>query len=283
MTVDKNNVNPHSPDNNSPDKSSLVTTNTWASLRRHTDARIGLGRTGISLPTEAHLDFQEAHARARDAVHIPLDTHALLHELKDSGLATLHLQSQANDRITYLQRPDKGRRLNGDSAACLKQQRDAHPEAEAVIVIADGLSSTAVQRHAAKLAVLIDGGLASQGLTRHPVCLVEQGRVAVGDEVGELLESRLAILLVGERPGLSSPDSLGIYYTYQPRVGLTDAARNCISNVRPAGTPPADACERLMWLVRESLKRQLSGVMLKDDSGDADAIDTDSPGNFLIQ
>ncbi|XUO83028.1 ethanolamine ammonia-lyase subunit EutC [Halomonas sp. KM007] len=283
MTVDKNNVNPHSPDKNSADKNPLVTANTWASLRRHTDARIGLGRTGISLPTEAHLDFQEAHARARDAVHIPLDTQALLRELDDSGLATLHLQSQAHDRITYLQRPDKGRRLNGDSAACLKQQRDAHPAAEAAIVIADGLSSTAVQRHAAKLAALIDQGLASQGLTRHPVCLVEQGRVAVGDEVGELLESRLVILLVGERPGLSSPDSLGIYYTYQPQVGLTDAARNCISNVRPAGIPPADACERLMWLVRESLKRQLSGVALKDESGDADAIDTDSPGNFLIQ
>ncbi|MGS2744984.1 ethanolamine ammonia-lyase subunit EutC [Halomonas sp. LS-001] len=273
MTVDQNDAHDNT----------LVTANAWASLRRYTDARIGLGRTGISLPTEAHLDFQEAHARARDAVHIPLDTHALLRELEDSGLATLHLHSQAHDRITYLQRPDKGRRLNGDAAACLKQQRDAHSAADAVIVIADGLSSTAVQRHAAKLAVLIDQGLASQGLTRHPVCLVEQGRVAVGDEVGELLESRLVILLVGERPGLSSPDSLGIYYTYQPRVGLTDAARNCISNVRPAGTPPADACERLMWLVRESLKRQLSGVTLKDDSGDADAIDTDSPGNFLLE
>ncbi len=273
MSVDKTSV----------DKNAIVIPNSWASLRRHTDARIGLGRSGISQPTEPQLEFQQAHARARDAVHIPLDVAQLERELADAGLQSLPLHSQAPDRATYLQRPDKGRRLDADSAAQLKQVSEQQSPVDATIVIADGLSSTAVQRHAARVAAAVDRRLAAEGLSRSPVCIVQQGRVAVGDEVGELLASRLLILLVGERPGLSSPDSLGIYYTYNPRVGLTDAARNCISNIRPAGIAPEDAAERLLWLVRESLKRQLSGVELKDESGAAEALEGEGRRNFLLE
>ncbi|MBR9829793.1 MAG: ethanolamine ammonia-lyase subunit EutC [Oceanospirillales bacterium] len=265
------------------DKKAIVTPNSWASLRRHTDARIGLGRSGISLPTQPQLEFQQAHARARDAVHIPLEVVALEQGLANAGLQSVRLHSQASDRATYLQRPDKGRRLDADSAALLKQLHARQPPRDATIVIADGLSSTAVQRHAAIVAAAVDQRLAAVGLTRTPICIVQQGRVAVGDEVGELLESRLLILLVGERPGLSSPDSLGIYYTYNPRVGLTDASRNCISNVRPAGIVPEEAAERLMWLVNESLTRKLSGVDLKDKSGDADALEGNGQRNFLLE
>lgn len=264
------------------DKNAIVTPNSWASLRRHTDARIGLGRSGISQPTEPQLEFQQAHARARDAVHIPLDVAQLELELAGAGLESLRLHSQAHDRATYLQRPDKGRRLGADSAALLKQVHDTQPRRDVTLVIADGLSSTAVQRHAATVAAAVDKHLAAEGLSRTPVCIVEQGRVAVGDEVGELLDSRLVILLVGERPGLSSPDSLGIYYTYNPRVGLTDAARNCISNIRPAGISPEDAAERLLWLVKESLRRKLSGVELKDESGNAEALEGEGQRNFLL-
>jgi ethanolamine ammonia-lyase small subunit len=268
---------------NPVDKHQIVTSNSWASLRRHTDARIGLGRSGISQPTAPQLAFQQAHARARDAVHIPLDVRQLQSDLAEAGLQSLLLHSQAEDRATYLQRPDKGRRLDADSAALLKQLGEQQPASDATIVIADGLSSTAVQRHAARVAAEVDQRLSAEGLTRSPVCIVQQGRVAVGDEVGELLGSRVMILLVGERPGLSSPDSLGIYYTYNPRVGLTDAARNCISNIRPAGISPQDAAERLLWLVRESLQRKLSGVELKDESGDAEALEGEGQRNFLLE
>ena len=265
------------------DKHEIVIPNSWASLRRHTDARIGLGRSGISQPTRPQLEFQQAHARARDAVHIPLDMAQLERELAKAGLQSLRLHSQAHDRATYLQRPDKGRRLDADSAALLKQIQGTQPSREVALVIADGLSSTAVQRHAATVVAALDRRLDAAGLSRTPVCIVQQGRVAVGDEVGELLDSRVVILLVGERPGLSSPDSLGIYYTYHPRVGLTDAARNCISNIRPAGISPEDAADRLLWLVKESLQRKLSGVALKDESGDAQALEGEGSRNFLLE
>ncbi|WP_027855184.1 ethanolamine ammonia-lyase subunit EutC [Marinobacterium litorale] len=266
----------------SVDKKAIVTPNSWASLRRYTDARIGLGRSGVSQPTEPQLEFQQAHARARDAVHIPLDIDQLEQQLSEQGLESLRLHSQATDRAVYLQRPDKGRRLDAQSGALLKQIHERHGEKDATIVIADGLSSTAVQRHAAVVAAAIDRELDAEGLSRTPVCIVQQGRVAVGDEVGELLGSRMVILLVGERPGLSSPDSLGIYYTWNPRVGLTDAYRNCISNIRTAGISAEDATGRLMWLVRESRKRRLSGVALKDESGEADALEGTGRGNFLL-
>ncbi|WP_372966250.1 ethanolamine ammonia-lyase subunit EutC [Marinobacter sp.] len=265
------------------DKSTIVTPDSWSGLRRHTDARIGLGRSGISLPTRPQLEFQQAHARARDAVHIPLDVAALEQALADSGLESLRLHSQARDRATYLQRPDKGRRLDAESAAMLKQISAHQPARDVAIVVADGLSSAAVQRHAAIVADAVAQRLKAEGLSRTPVCIVQQGRVAVGDEIGELLGSRLLILLIGERPGLSSPDSLGVYYTFNPRVGLTDAARNCISNIRPAGMTPDEAAERLMWLVKESLTRKISGVDLKDKSGEAYELDGDGNRNFLLE
>lgn len=260
-----------------------VTENIWSSLRRYTDARIGLGRAGISLPTARHLDFQLSHARARDAVLLPLDLARLSDSLTAAGLNNLSLHSAADSRRCYLQRPDLGRRLDGDSAAALKGQAQARGRSDACIVLADGLSSLAVQQHGAEMTQRIHRALSDRGLTVAPICLVEQGRVAIGDEIGELLGARLLILLVGERPGLSSPDSLGIYFTYSPRVGLTDAARNCISNVRPAGLPLADACERLMWLVDEAETRRLSGVHLKDESGDADALAGEGQRNFLLE
>jgi len=260
-----------------------VTENIWASLRRYTDARIGLGRAGISLPTAQHLDFQLSHARARDAVQLPLDVPRLREQLRATGLESVRLHSAADSRTCYLQRPDLGRRLNGDSAAGLKALAAERGAVDACIVVADGLSSFAVQQHGAEMTQRIHQALSERGLTLAPICLVEQGRVAVGDEVGELLGARLLILLVGERPGLSSPDSLGIYFTYAPRVGLTDASRNCISNIRPAGLPLADACDRLMWLVDEAEKRGLSGVQLKDESGDADALAGEGQRNFLLE
>jgi len=265
------------------EKTAIVTDNSWAGLKRYTDARIGLGRTGISLPTDKQLAFQVSHAQARDAVHIPLDLQALAGELIDAGLAVIALHSRATDRLTYLKRPDFGRRLDAESAAKLKVQADAENACDAAVVIADGLSSTAVQHHAGEMTRRIHSALRAESLSVAPVCIVEQGRVAVGDEIGELLGARLLILLIGERPGLSAPDSLGIYYTYRPRVGLTDAARNCISNIRPAGLPLADGCERLIWLLRESERRKLSGVDLKDESGDAEALDGRGTRNFLLE
>lgn len=265
------------------DRKPIVTANCWSGLRRHTDARIGLGRSGVSQPTRPQLAFQLAHARARDAVHVPLDLEQLERALAGAGLRSLRLHSQAADRATYLQRPDLGRRLDPDSAALLKQWQRQEAAADATIVIADGLSSTAVQRHAVAVAQAVDRCLAREGLTRSPICIVQQGRVAVGDEVGELLGSRAVILLVGERPGLSSPDSLGIYYTWNPRVGLTDAARNCISNIRPAGISPTEAAERLLWLLKESRRLGLSGVALKDRSGEGEALAGTGARNFLLE
>lgn len=247
--------------------SGIVRTNSWRGLRRHTDARIGLGRAGISQPTHVQLQFQLDHAKARDAIHIPLDDAQLVNELEQSGLTCVTCMSQAKDRTTYLQRPDLGRQLDRESVEKLEQWKRQHNGAiQATIVVADGLSTTAIQLHAAKLTQQLVKGLSNEGWTVGPICIVKQGRVAVGDEVGEILNSEVLVLLVGERPGLSSPDSVGIYFTYQPRLGLTDANRNCLSNIRPAGMSFGQATHRLMWLVREARRRGLSGVELKDES-----------------
>ncbi|QEW06478.1 ethanolamine ammonia-lyase subunit EutC [Nitrincola iocasae] len=244
----------------------IVTHNSWRSLRQHTDARIGLGRTGVSLPTREQLAFQLDHARARDAVHLPLDEEALQQQLEADGFQVYRLSSRVSHRQEYLQRPDFGRRLSPASVSYLQQQATQITPPDTLIVIADGLSSTAVASHAVPMVRRLGAALNAEGLRPGPVCLVSQGRVAVGDEVGELLKARSVILLIGERPGLSSPDSLGIYYTYAPRVGLTDAARNCISNIRPPGLSYDDATDKLMFLLLESYRRQLSGVQLKDTS-----------------
>ncbi len=241
--------------------------NPWLQLRNLTSARIALGRTGISMPTGAQLDFQYAHAQARDAVHLPFDREGLSAQLIEQGRDTLLLHSAASDRHTYLQRPDLGRRLNDESADLLKQHRLDNPDGyDLAIVVADGLSSLAVHRNAIPMLKHIEEQALAEGWSLSPVVLVSQGRVAVADEVAERLGARMVVILIGERPGLSSPDSLGLYFTYAPKVGLTDAYRNCISNVRLEGLSYTMASHRLLYLMREACRRQLSGVNLKDEA-----------------
>ncbi|CEE27566.1 ethanolamine ammonia-lyase subunit EutC [Xanthomonas citri pv. citri] len=258
----------------------------WAQLRQLTPARIALGRVGTSLPTDAHLEFQLAHAQARDAVHLAFDPAPLQAALEQRGRSNILLQSAAADRHQYLQRPDLGRRLAEEAAAQLRGLTAVHGgRYDVAVVVADGLSALAVHRHAARMLDQIDALASQEGWSLAPVVLVRQGRVAIGDEVGELLDARTVIVLIGERPGLSSPDSLGLYLTYTPRVGLTDAARNCISNIRAEGLSYAEATHKLGYLLREAFRRKLSGVQLKDEaeqpallSGPADV----APRTFLL-
>jgi ethanolamine ammonia-lyase small subunit len=260
--------------------------NPWQALRSLTPARIALGRSGISLPTGAQLDFQFAHAQARDAVHLAFDHAALSEQLKERGRDSLVLHSAASDRNQYLQRPDLGRRLNERSVEQLRQHAQTYPGGcDLAIVVADGLSALAVHRHTLPLLARFEEQAAADGWTSAPVVLVEQGRVAVADEVGQLLGARMTVMLIGERPGLSSPDSLGLYFTYAPKVGLTDAYRNCISNVRLEGLSYGMAAHRLLYLMREACRRQLSGVNLKDEA-EVHTIDSENTsnqkGNFLL-
>ena len=260
--------------------------NPWLALRTLTPARIALGRTGTSLPTGAQLDFQFAHAQARDAVHLAFDHAGLATQLSDRGRDSLVLHSAASDRHQYLQRPDLGRRLNEDSIATLRQHAQANSGGvDLAIVVADGLSALAVHRHTLPFLSRFEEQAAADGWTSAPVVLVQQGRVAVADEVGELLGARMTVMLIGERPGLSSPDSLGLYFTYAPKVGLTDAYRNCISNIRLEGLSYGMAAHRLLYLMREACKRQLSGVNLKDEAEVHSLESEDSAnqkGNFLL-
>jgi ethanolamine ammonia-lyase small subunit len=260
--------------------------NPWLQLRRLTPARIALGRTGTSLPTSAQLDFQFAHAQARDAVHLPFDHAGLSAQLSERGRESLLLHSAAVDRNSYLQRPDLGRKLSDESAQALRDYAAAHPGGvDLAIVVADGLSALAVHRHTLPFLTRLEEQMTADGWSLAPVVLVEQGRVAVGDEIGQLLGAKMLVMLIGERPGLSSPDSLGLYFTYNPKIGLTDAYRNCISNVRLEGLSYGMAAHRLLYLMREACRRQLSGVNLKDEAqvqtleSDAGA---DMKGNFLL-
>lgn len=246
--------------------SAAVSADPWAELRAHTAARIALGRSGASLPTAEWLRFGVAHAQARDAVHQALDTEALAAELRQHGFDSLVVESAAADRAAFLQRPDQGRRLSDRSRALL--QGLAAGPFDVVCVVGDGLSATATQRHA--LPVLRDWRplLEQAGLGLGPVVLARQCRVALGDEIGRALGARLVLVLLGERPGLSSPDSLGAYLTLAPLPGRRDAERNCVSNIRPEGLAPADAARRLAWLCRAALQRGMTGIALKDESGD---------------
>ncbi|WP_124408282.1 ethanolamine ammonia-lyase subunit EutC [Pseudomonas sp. R4-39-08] len=260
--------------------------NPWLQLRRLTPARIALGRTGTSIPTNAQLDFQLAHAQARDAVHLPFDHQALSRQFAERGRDSLLLHSAATDRHMYLQRPDLGRRLSDESAQTLRDYAAAHPDGvDLAIVVADGLSALAVHKHTAPFLARLEEQTHAEGWSLSPVILVEQGRVAVADEIGQLLGAKMAVILIGERPGLSSPDSLGLYFTYNPKVGLTDAYRNCISNVRLEGLSYGMAAHRLLYLMREACRRQLSGVHLKDEA-QLQTIESDDPdlmkGNFLL-
>ncbi|MFO1195870.1 MAG: ethanolamine ammonia-lyase subunit EutC [Burkholderiaceae bacterium] len=235
----------------------------WHALRRYTAARIALGRAGASLPTAPMLEFQLAHAQARDAVHLPFDATAIAGALERLGLAYLRVRSAAPARESYLRRPDLGRRLDDASREAL---RAAHGVFDAALVIADGLSPLAAHRHAVPLLALAREALAARGWRVAPVVIAEQSRVALGDEIGEALGAGIVAVLIGERPGLSSPDSLGVYLTFEPRRGRADAQRNCISNVRPEGLPIVRAAHTLVHLMLEARTRGLTGVQLKDDS-----------------
>lgn len=238
-----------------------VTANPWAALRALTPARIALGRAGVSQPTAPHLAFQMAHARARKAVGLALDTGALQQGLAALGHPAMVLHSAADSRAAYLQRPDLGRRLGAASHQVLADAPKGH---DLAIVIADGLSATAIAQNALPfLEVLLP---ALDGWRLAPLSIVTQGRVAIGDEIGAHLGAAMVAVLIGERPGLSSPDSLGLYLTHGPRPGLTDEARNCISNVRPAGLGYPEAAHKLVFLMTEARRRGLSGVDLKDES-----------------
>jgi ethanolamine ammonia-lyase small subunit len=268
------------------DKPPVDPQNPWLQLRNLTPARIALGRTGTSMPTGAQLDFQYAHAQARDAVHLPFDHGAISAQLAERGRESLLLHSAATDRNSYLQRPDLGRKLDDQSAQTLRDYAAAHPGGvDLVIVVADGLSALAVHRHTLPFLTRMEEQAGADGWSLAPVMLVEQGRVAVADEIGELLGAKMAVILIGERPGLSSPDSLGLYFTYNPKVGLTDAYRNCISNVRLEGLSYGMAAHRLLYLMREACRRQLSGVNLKDEA-QLQTLDSenaaDMKGNFLL-
>ncbi|AXC14266.1 Ethanolamine ammonia-lyase light chain [Acidisarcina polymorpha] len=233
-----------------------------APLRRFTRARIALGRSGDSLPTAGLLDLGLAHAMARDAVHADLDTHRIAGQLKAAGLVSVSLRSAATDRACYLRRPDLGRRLDDRSREQIRSQLAAHPPT-VVFIIADGLSAVAPERYAVPV-ILAVRELEPDWFVG-PIFIAEQARVALGDEVGELLEAEIAVILIGERPGLSAADSLGIYLTYAPRVGRSDAQRNCISNVRGEGLSPDDAARTLHYLMIQARRLRLSGVGLKDD------------------
>lgn len=257
---------------------SLATPDPWRTLARFTQARIGIGRVGASLPTEAMLDFSMAHARARDAVYAPFETEPLARELDRIGLGARHVWSRAKDRPEYLHRPDLGSRL---SPACVS---DLQPKADSArrlsIVIADGLSSLAPAQHAVPLLKVLIPQLTEWDLD--DIVIATQARVALGDEIGSLRGAEAVVMLIGERPGLNSADSLGVYLTYKPHIGRSDAERNCISNIRPAGLSYNQAAYKLAYLLHEARALGCTGVQLKDDSVEEDGA-LDEPGDASPQ
>ncbi len=241
------------------DPRNIVTPTPWTALKAYTPARVALGRAGGSVPTNASLEFQLAHARARDAVKAELDLDRLEQGLNALDRETVRVRSAATDRETYIMRPNLGRRLDVRSRRALAETK-REGGFDAVFVVADGLSATAVQAHATPLSAATLPQLSEWRLA--PFTIVEGGRVAIGDEIGEVLQAKFAIVLIGERPGLSAPDSLGIYVTYTPKVGRTDAERNCISNVRPAGLSYEAAASELCNLLRRARRHRCTGVRL---------------------
>ncbi len=244
-----------------------VTPDPWSTLSTLTPARLALGRAGSGLPTREVLALALAHARARDAVHDAFDRADVAKALEALGLAAIEVESAAPDRETYLRRPDFGRALSARSRELLVA-RAAQPS-DVVIVVADGLSATAVNRHAVALVTDLLPRLRASGLRVGAACVARQARVALGDDIGALLQARLCVMLVGERPGLSASDSLGAYLTYDPRPGRSDAERNCVSNIRPGGLSPARGAGKIAWLVERAFALSLTGVALKDDSDHA--------------
>lgn len=235
----------------------------WAQLAELTPARIGLGRSGASLPTREVLRFGLAHAQARDAVHEPFRAEEVAQGLGRLSLDTIQIESAARTRQDYLRRPDLGRGLSTESRVALAAR---HAPCDLAIIIADGLSSTAVHQNAVALVEALLPALERRHSLLAPVAVASQARVALGDEAAHALGARMALVLIGERPGLSSPDSLGAYLTFAPRPGLTDAARNCVSNIRPGGLSFPHAATKLAWLIDQAFRRSLTGVDLKDES-----------------
>ncbi|MCX7370464.1 MAG: ethanolamine ammonia-lyase subunit EutC [Alphaproteobacteria bacterium] len=236
----------------------MNTPSKWRDLRRFTDARVALGRAGNALPTAAHLDFQEAHARARDAVWSSLDVAKLEEELSPLGLPLQRVTSQAEERRRFLLRPDLGRRLPEGTALPKSLGSIA-------LVIADGLCASGVQQQAPALLSVLVPALIKAGFTPGPIIIAEQARVALGDDVAEAMEAAAVVVLIGERPGLSATDSMGLYITWAARRGSNDAMRNCISNIRPGGLSADFAAAKALWLLAEARKLGATGVALKDE------------------
>lgn len=240
--------------------------NAWEQLKQFTDARIALGRVGGSLPTKPSLEFQLSHAQAKDAVLKVLDVQALEEQLAKLNTDILHISSCAEDKDTYLKRPDLGRVLSDSSRTLLQQYQLQHQtEYDVVIVAGDGLSARAIEDNAAHFIAELHQSCINEAWSVAPLVIATGSRVALGDEVAQILNAKMLVMLIGERPGLSSPDSMGIYYTWNAYRGCHDAMRNCISNVRPAGLSEQIAIQRLMALMRKSRQLQLSGVKLKDE------------------
>lgn len=244
----------------------------WVGLRKFTSARIALGRTGGSQRMDTVLDFRLSHARARDAVMAPFDVEGVADRLVSAGLATHRIATAVADKKTYLVRPDLGRKLDGAAREQLAGFAPGWGARDLVIIVSDGLAAQAAERHAVETVARLVEQLGAAGWTLYPILLVPFGRVKLQDEVGELLGARHALMLLGERPGLGMPDSLGAYLTHHPRGTCTDADRNCVSNIRPEGLPPAAAARKLAHLLIESARLGVSGVALKD---------TETAGNQL--
>jgi ethanolamine ammonia-lyase small subunit len=244
----------------------------WHPLKAFTAARIALGRTGTAIPLKEVLQFRLAFAYAKDAVYSELNTEQLMRQLKVFKLPIYSLQSKAINRAEYLQRPDFGRLLNTESIDVLKNNKP-DIKYDVAIIIADGLSATAINNHAFPVIQLLIEALNRLNYTIAPLSIVKQGRVAIGDETGYYLNAQMSVVLIGERPGLTSPDSMGAYLTFNPKQGLTDESRNCVSNIRPEGLIYALAAQKMMYLIQESLRLQLSGVHLKDNSLDNSRFD----------
>ena len=239
-------------------------TDTWVALRRFTQARIALGRAGHAVPTPVLLDFQLAHAEARDAVHFPWDIDAFAGRVRGLGEEALILDTPVAGRSEYLRRPDLGRVLSDESRTRLRNITAG--EADVALIVTNGLSSTAVERHGIPLLQAIVNCYRSRRIRIAPVALVPNGRVALSDDIGSILGARVAVIVVGERPGLSAADSLGVYLTFAPQPGNSDAQRNCISNIRPPeGLSYEAAAAKLLYLTEEAIRRGVSGVLLKDE------------------
>lgn len=252
--MSKNDLNP---------KPNIVQSDPWNSLKAYTNARIALGSAGVSIPVKENLQFTIAHALARDAVYTTLDFTLILNGLSKISLPIIKLKSKCANRIEYLQRPDFGRKLSEDSVNQIKEC--AIKPSNISIIIADGLSSLAINEHIAPVLNLLVPILQNANYSLAQLVIVEQGRVAIADEIGQILQADMTIIFIGERPGLSAPNSMGAYITYNPQIGNTDEKRNCVSNIRPEGLNYQYAVDKIFYLVNASFKARLSGVNLKDD------------------